>query len=169
MRMGRSFGEKPSIVNKDEPRINTNRHEYGWTSLINEPFAKFGSGTFIGIGHKRHKITACDFCAFCGQGAFLAMSHPILKRQNLRFAGMMTCPATIFAKSSSILVFIRVHSWFVGPFRGCRSQITPQWVSGELFPLPSAGQPRPQNHAAGGKCKGQQSADLASAQPLRDR
>ena len=32
---------------------------------IDEPFAKFGSGAFAGIGHKRHKNTNYGFCAFC--------------------------------------------------------------------------------------------------------
>ena len=107
MRMGGSFGEKPSIVNKDEPRINTNRHEYGWTSLINEPFAKFGSGTFIGIGHKRHKITACDFCAFCGQRAFLARSHPILKKAEPQVCRHDDLPRYDFRKKFQ---YIGVHS-----------------------------------------------------------
>ena len=76
-----------------------------------EAFAKSGSGIVAGDGHKRHKNTNCDFCAFCGEPALLTRSHPILRKAKHHVRRKNDLPRCEFCKklNSSFRSFVSIR------------------------------------------------------------
>ena len=71
---------------------------FGDNSFSVEPIAKFGSGTIAGNGHKRHKSTTCDFCAFCGWRTFFTRWCPILNKAEPQVCRQDDLPRYEFCK-----------------------------------------------------------------------
>ena len=87
------FEDKRPIVNRDEPRMNTNRHEYTWTSF----------------NHKMHKIHKLCFCAFCGQFRETSGCRIFQKDQFINpIIGVHSCPFVVRRFSEWMCVFPRL-------------------------------------------------------------
>ena len=94
-----------------------------------------------GISRRVTKNSFCDFCAFCGEPAFLTKSHPILKKAEHHVCRQNDLPRREFCKTFgeallSLLQPLRGPSPSSWPFVEMFLPFRPSWISAPPSPTP---------------------------------